>query len=148
MDISKTSLRSLKFRYGKSDGKDREAEGELQRRGLNSKQLGEVIWAYSQKQWRTEAKKAHKVARRKRRSVRSASNRRHYLRRKEHRRQEWIDFIARLKEGVKGDCSDAVPSSRRNKDIDENTRVLIQATRHPVDQVEAGICRMTKRTTP
>lgn len=60
-DISKMSLRSLKARYGKSNGRDREAEEELQRRGLNSKQLGEVLWEQGQQEWRKESKKASKI---------------------------------------------------------------------------------------
>jgi len=100
MDMSEMSLRTVKYRYGKSNGTDREAEDELQRRGLNSKQLGDVLAEYGLKAWRTESKKAHKVARRKRRSVRNAKNRRHRLRRTERRRQEQIARIARLKEGV------------------------------------------------
>ncbi len=99
-DITKTSTDWLKYRYGQSNGKDREAGDELQARGLNSKQLGDLLAEYGLKTWRSEAKKAHKIARRKRRSVRNAKNRRHRLRRKERRRQEQIARVARLKEGV------------------------------------------------
>ena len=97
MDLSKMSLRSLKARYGKSNGKDREAGDELQARGLNSKQLGEVLAEYSQEVWRTEAKKAHKVARKKRQSVRNAKNTRHRLRRRERRKQEQFARVTRVK---------------------------------------------------
>ena len=60
-DITKTSLRALKQRYGKSNGKNREAEEELLRRGLNSKQLGEILWEHGQEQWRKQAKKSSKI---------------------------------------------------------------------------------------
>lgn len=100
MDISKLSLRALKDRFGRSNGQDREAGDELQRRGLNSRQLGEVLWEHGQQGWRKEAKKAHKVARRKRRSVSNAKNRRHRLRREERRRQEQMARVARVKAGV------------------------------------------------
>jgi hypothetical protein len=100
MDITRMGLRRLKHRYGASNGHDQEAANELQRRGLNSKQLAEVIWEHGQEAWRQEAKKASKVARRKRRSVRVAKNRRHRLRRKEQRRQEQIARAARIKQGV------------------------------------------------
>jgi len=101
MSKKKPSLWSVKQRYGKSNGKDREAEEELQRRGLNSKQLAQIIWDYAQEGWRREAKKASKIRAARKRSVRNAKNRRHSLRRKESRRQEQIARVARLKKGVK-----------------------------------------------
>lgn len=51
MDISKMSLWGLKQRYAKSNGKDQEAGNELQRRGLNSKQLREILWEHGQQGW-------------------------------------------------------------------------------------------------
>lgn len=100
MDISRMSLWRLKFRYGESNGKDRDAEQELQRRGFNSTELGAVIWEYGQQKWQKEAKKARGIHRekkeRKRRLKRNAWRRRC----RERRRQEEIARVAGIKQEV------------------------------------------------
>lgn len=51
-DISRMSIKKLKFRYGESDGTDRVAEDELRRRGLTDVELRGVIHNYK-KGWYT-----------------------------------------------------------------------------------------------
>lgn len=85
MDLSKMSLRSLKARYGKSNGKDREAGDELQRRGLNSRQLGEVLWEHGQQGWRKESKKASKIRGEKRARKRIKKRKQWWNRIRKHR---------------------------------------------------------------
>jgi hypothetical protein len=100
MDVSRISTKRLRFRYGESNGKDREAEAELQKRGLNSKDLQQVIWDYGAIKWRAAKNVANIVACKRRRRVRRAKNKRRRLRRQERRRQKQIAQVARLKEGV------------------------------------------------
>lgn len=100
-DVTKTSTKALKYRYGKSNGKDREAEDELRRRGLNSTQLREVVWDYGGQMWGAEKKKANAIAKKRRRSIKNAKNRRHQLRRDERRRQKHLDRILRMKDGIR-----------------------------------------------
>ena len=47
-DISRMSVKQLKFRYGKSGGTDKVAEDELRRRGLNDRQIHGIIHGYRQ----------------------------------------------------------------------------------------------------
>jgi hypothetical protein len=100
MDISKTSKWALKQRYGKSNGKDREAEEELQRRGLNSKQLAEIIWGHAQASWQKGAKRASKIHTAQRTEKRIQKKRKQKKQRRERRRWKQIAKVARLKEGV------------------------------------------------
>jgi hypothetical protein len=100
MDITRMGSRRLKLRYGASNGQDREAEAELQRRGLNSKQLREVIWEHDQRKWRKETKKASKIRGARKAKKRICRRRRWKKRRKERRRQEQRDRFARVKAGV------------------------------------------------
>lgn len=99
MDITKMGLRRLRLRYGESNGKDREAEQELQRRGLNSKQLREVVWEYGGIKWGLAKSRANEIAARRKRRVRNQKNRRHRERRMERRRQEQRDVTARVEAG-------------------------------------------------
>jgi hypothetical protein len=96
MDITTIGVRRLKCRYGASNGTDREAEAELQRRGLNSKQLREVIWEHDQRKWLKEAKKASKIRGARKAEKRICRRRRWKKRRKERRRQEQRDLVARV----------------------------------------------------
>ena len=91
---------TLKQIYGESNGTDKAVDEELRNRGFNTRELTEIQWSYNQRRWREQAKKAHKVARRRRQAVSNAKNRRHRKRRKERRRQEQLARVARLKEGV------------------------------------------------
>jgi len=62
MDITKMGLRRLKFRYGESNGKDREAEQELRRRGFNWRELREVVWEYGGIKWGLAKSRANEIA--------------------------------------------------------------------------------------
>ena len=86
MDITKTSLRGLKARYAKSNGKDQEAGTELQRRGLNTKQLGEILWEYGQQGWQKQAKRASKIHTSQRAEKRIQKRRKRKKQRRERRR--------------------------------------------------------------
>ena len=100
-DISKTSLWGLKQRYATSNGKDQEAGNELQRRGLNSKQLREILWEHGQQGWQKQAKRASKIHTAQRTEKRIQKKRKQKKQRRERRRQKQIAKVARLKEGVK-----------------------------------------------
>ena len=99
-DVRKVSTKWLKYRYGKANGLDREAEDELRRRGINSKELGKILWHHAQKEWQKQAKKGREIRRRKKRSARRAKTRQKRAQRRERHRQEQIDRVARLKQGV------------------------------------------------
>lgn len=101
MDITRMGLRGLKYRYGQSNGKDREAEDELRRRGLNSIQLRQVVWDYGGEMWGEAKRKANAIAITRKSRVKRAKNRRHTLRRQERRRQEQIERVARMKQGIR-----------------------------------------------
>lgn len=111
MDISKMSLRSLKARYGKSNGKDREAGDELQARGLNSKQLGEVLAEYSQERWQKGAKRASKIHTAQRTKAR--------VKKRRQRTNEWWNHIRKRQlpkttmpsEGTTNNESEVAPSA-------------------------------------
>jgi len=47
-DISRMSIKRLKYRYGESGGADKVAEDELRRRGLTERQIRGVIHGYRQ----------------------------------------------------------------------------------------------------
>jgi hypothetical protein len=98
MDVSKMSVRALKHRYGKSNGKNREVEEELQRRGLNSRQLGEILWEYGQQGWQKQAKRASKIHTAQRTEKRIQKRRKQEEQRRERRRQEQIARVASLKQ--------------------------------------------------
>ena len=100
MDISKMSLWGLKQRYAKSNGKDQEAGNELQRRGLNSKHLGKILWEHGQQGWQKQAKRASKIHTAQRTEARIQKKRKQKKQRGERRRQKQIAKVARLKEGV------------------------------------------------
>ena len=99
MAITKTSLGALKTRYAKSNGTDQEAGNELQRRGLNSKQLREILWEHGQQGWQKQAKRASKIHTAQRTEARIQKKRKKKKQRGERRRQEQIARVARLKEG-------------------------------------------------
>lgn len=99
-DLPSIRTSTLKLMYGESNGSDRAVEEELRNRGLNTRELTEIERSHHQRKWREQATKAHKVARRRQKSIHIAKNIRHGQRRKERRRQEQIARVARLKEGV------------------------------------------------
>ena len=99
-DLPSIGNSTLKRMYGESNGSDKAVEEELRTRGYNTRELTEIEWSYNQRKWREQSKKAHTVARKKKKSVRIASNIRHRQRRKERRRQEQKDRVALLKKGV------------------------------------------------
>jgi hypothetical protein len=110
-DVTKTSTKALKYRYGQSNGKDRQAEDELRRRGLNSIQLRQVVWDYGGEMWGAAKKKANAIVKKRKRKVKQAKNKRHAQRRQERRRQEQIDRVARMKEGIRITGKDFDPSA-------------------------------------
>jgi hypothetical protein len=99
-DLPSIRTSKLKRMYCESNGSDKAVEEELRNRGLNSRELTDLERSHSEQKWREQSKKAHKVARKRKRTVRIAKNIRHRQRREERRRQEQIARVARLKKGV------------------------------------------------
>lgn len=99
-DLPSIRTSTLKRMYGESNGSDKAVEEELRTRGYNTRELTDLERSHSERKWREQSKNAHKLARKRKKGVRNASNRRHSQRRKERRRQEQIALVARLKEGV------------------------------------------------
>ena len=99
-DLPSIRTSTLKRMYCESNGSDKAVEEELRTRGYNTRELNEIERSHSERKWREQSKKAHTVARKKKKSVRIASNIRHRQRRKERRRQEQKDRVALLKKGV------------------------------------------------
>lgn len=99
-DLPSIRTSTLKRMYCESNGSDKAVEEELRTRGLNSRELTDLERSHSERKWREQSKNAHTVARKRKRSVRIASNIRHSQRRKERRRQEQKDRVALLKKGV------------------------------------------------
>lgn len=96
MDITKMGLQRLKCRYGASNGLDREPANELQRCGLNSRQLAELLWDYGQDKWRQSKTEANEIASKNRRTARNRRNRRS-RQRSQHLR---IDRVVQMKQGI------------------------------------------------
>ncbi|MCE9631925.1 MAG: hypothetical protein K8S94_14575 [Planctomycetia bacterium] len=99
-DLPSIRTSTLKRMYCESNGSDKAVEEELRTRGLNSRELTDLERSHSERRWREQSKKAHKVARKRKQSVCIASNIRHSQRREERRRQERKDRVALLKKGV------------------------------------------------
>lgn len=102
--VTKTTTRELKRIHGKCKGQNKAVEEELRRRGFNSKMLAEIEWEHGQRQWEKTAKQASEVSRRRKRRVKSARLKRKRERRRERNREQLrqnrIDLLARLKQGV------------------------------------------------
>lgn len=85
--IKKVPTRLLKRYHGEKQGRNTVIADELRRRGLNSTELRELEWAYSQKLWRRSARKAT-VVRAIKRSRKRTKKRRQYRERVAERRIE------------------------------------------------------------
>jgi hypothetical protein len=102
--VRRLHTNELERLHGRSKGGNHAVEEELRRRGFNSKMLAEIEWEYGQRQWCKAAKKASKIS-----TAKNAEARRSRLKRKRARRRERsrerlrqnrIDLLARLKEGI------------------------------------------------
>jgi hypothetical protein len=99
-DLPSIRKSTLKRIYCESNGSDKAVAEELRNRGLNSRELTDLERSHSERKWSDQSKKAHKVARKRTRTVCIASNIRHSQRRKERRRQEQIARAALPKKVV------------------------------------------------
>ncbi len=99
MDITRMGLRRLKFIYGESNGRNRDAEAELQRRGFNSKHLRQVIWDYGGIKWAEISSEAKLIAWRKKKHNRRVRKRIRRQEREACRRQAHKDKMLREKAG-------------------------------------------------
>jgi hypothetical protein len=109
--LERVSKATLKWMYGESQGKDKEVESELRRRGLSSKQLAEVEWNHSQRKWTTAARQAARTRTKRTQAINRKRRRQQRRRRAEARRQKRIAFLASLKQGVVITGKDFDPSA-------------------------------------
>lgn len=104
MSVRRLHTNELERLHGKTQGGNKAIEDELRRRGHNSKMLAEAMWDHDQRRWGKIAKKASEVSRRRKKSVRRAKLKRKRERRRERSRerlrQNRMDLLAKLKEGV------------------------------------------------
>jgi hypothetical protein len=99
--VTKTPTKELKRIHGMCNGQNKSVEEELRRRGFSSKMLAEVQWEWGQRQWKKSAKKASKISTARNSKARRAKLKRKRDRRRERLRQNRMDLLARLKEGVR-----------------------------------------------
>lgn len=109
--LERVSKATLKWMYGESQGKDKEVESELRRRGLSSKQLAEVEWNHSQRKWTTAARQAARTKTKRTQAINRKRRRQRKRKRAEARRQKRIAFMASLKQGVVITGKDFDPSA-------------------------------------
>ena len=110
--LDRLSKATLKWMYGKSQGKDIQFEDELRRRGMNSKQLAEVVWDFNQKQWTKSARKAGQRHAKQTGQAKRERRRQRRIRRRKDRRQKRLAVFAALKNGVVITGKDFDPSAR------------------------------------